>query len=290
MFDPKLTLSTGFERLGEVLDGRQSILPPDHPLIAELKRIRAIRQRLYDEHAIYTHQTSWGPFDSLSSRATEEHKDLFDLLKPSDDLDATLHPFQSERYSMRTKSLGSCFFEAVSNAFLHGSSNGIVLTTFIGRNGQLSVIYQEDPGPDMNQALGKSQGGLSSQYSSGKYARGFGMDKFATEEHEFVWHADLGSGYAALIFAPSTKPVEERPPAPEPSTPEWRPKAGTLDEKLWKALLNCEAGTGDPRVYYAHFFVEDGLTLKQALAKMHPQVVQDFNDNLDGFLHPENYE
>ena len=97
------------------------------------------------------------------------------------------------------------------------------------------------------------------------------------------------SAYAVLLFAPADgELIDWSTPLPADSfrTP-WRPEPNTRDARLWNALVNCEAETADPRVFYADFFKDDGLSLEAALAQMDPRVKELFEINVRGFLGEE---
>jgi hypothetical protein len=284
MFDPTLTIDSGIERLGEVLDGRAIELPPNHPVILYAQRYRAGMQYLIDNGQMFN-----GSFGlQLSLHASRNSQALYEQIKkdPADELLA-LAPLRFRSAILAHSSVR----EAILNVLDHGSSEGCSFRHLVGSGGEFFVIAQETAGPPLERILLNQQNGTLSNYLSGSVKRGCGFRNLASSQNVHVWYASPleDHSYALLIFAPTDGEVLDSQnllpiPTATPTPVKWSPKPGTLDARLWDALVNCDAGIADPLVYYADFFRNQGLSLEEALLKMDPRVQALFEMNVEGIL------
>lgn len=285
MFDPTLTIESGIERLGEIVDGRAIELPADDPVLIRAQRSRRAVQILFDRMMVVTHGI-WG--FSLKRFADPDSAALYEEVKCGDDHHWIL-PLTPVRFQ---SSVGAyqAVREVILNAIEHGGARGISFRQLVGTSGELFVVAQGVPGPALEPILERQQTVGLSNYFSGKQLRGCGFRALAQCE-DSIWYASpLGdSSYAFLIFAPADVELidVQAPPPPDQFRIRWRPEPNTLDARLWNALVDCRAETADPRVYYANFFAAENLSLDAALAQMDPRVRELFEINVRGFLGEE---
>jgi len=291
MFDPSLTFENGLDRIGEVLDFRMVEIEPNDPIFERTRQISAAWQTLFDENAL-SGNGSAGIFGGhhLNS-GNDRHKQLWTLVDIPVSIDEeVLLRAGKQRYMSADIYARVVIREAILNALEHGSGGKFSLLHLVGRNGEFLVVGQEKAGPSLEESVEKHSDGKLTNYFVGNQMRGCGLRSFAMNKQTHVWYTDLQPGYALLIFAPLTGTVvdfDEEFPAQPPHPANWRPEPGSLGERLWYALVNCEAELADPRVYYADLFREQGMSLEEALGKMEPQVRKLFELNVRGFLGEE---
>lgn len=288
MFDPSLTFENGLDRVGEVLDFRWVEIEPDDHIFERTRQVSAAWQALFDENALAGNGSA-GIFGGYHlGSGNDRHKQLWTLIDVPVSVDQeVLVRAGEQRYMSADIYACEVIREAILNALEHGRGGKISLLHLVGRDGEFVVVGQEKAGPALEETFQKHVDGKLANYFVGNQMRGCGLRSFAMSRVAQVWHADLQPGYALLIFAPSNGRVvdlKEEIPVFPPHPANWRPEPDSLGERLWHALVNCKAELADPRIYYADFFLEQGLSLDEALQRVEPQVRKLFELNVSGFL------
>lgn len=208
MFDPQLTIESGIDRLGEIVDGRQINLLPNDPLFEKVREYRKAIQCLYDNDAIEIDALEVG---SISLIKPEFKNELEKVLPGGKSILATWYKTQaSTRYSCSAShDMINVFNEAFFNALEYGSEGGININHLVGRGGEFYSIEQKSPGPILEDVNEKFLAGKSLRFVNGKYPRGCGSYNFGASSCS-VWYANLDPGYATLIFDKSSGFLRDR--------------------------------------------------------------------------------
>lgn len=204
MFDPELTIESGIERVGEILDGRSIDVSPNDPIFNQIREYREALHILYENDAI---EVYLGGVELVKP----EFADLFEKVTPGGV--GVLEAWRRQQVRARYYSSGSAHFskvldEALMNAFEYGDADEINIRHLVGREGEFYVISQKTPGPAFEEIQEKHLSGESLRYKKGKYPRGYGFHDFA-ERPGSVWYVDLDPGYATLIFDKSSGYVHD---------------------------------------------------------------------------------
>lgn len=208
MFDPTLSIDSGIERLGEIVDGRQINLLPNDTLFKKVREYRKAIQCLYDNDAIEIDVLEGG---SISLIKPEFKDELEKVLPGGKSILATWYKTQaSTRYSCSTsRDMMNVFNEAFFNALEYASEGGLNINHLVGRKGEFYSIVQKSPGPVLEDANEKFLAGKSLRFVNAKYPRGCGSYNFGASSCS-VWYANLDPGYATLIFDQSSGFLRDR--------------------------------------------------------------------------------
>ena len=208
MFDSKLTIESGIDRLGEIVDGRQINVLPNDPIFEQVREYHKAIQCLYDNDAIEVDPFEGG---SISLLKPEFKNEMDKVLPGGKSILATWYKTQaSTRYSCSASSdMRNVFNEAFFNALEYGSEGGININHLVGRKGEFYSIVQVSGGPIMEDMRDTFVEGKSLRFVNTKYPRGCGSYNFGASSCS-VWYANLDPGYATLIFDKSSGYLHDR--------------------------------------------------------------------------------
>ncbi len=198
MFDPKLTIESGIDRLGEIVDGRQIEVKPDDTVFNSIREMRLNLQVLFDNDAVK--DLGLLGLDLQDDRFRNEYEKVFP--NGQSPLGRWWKAQQkTKKFSMMNLNSTRLLDAALMNVFEYASGQ-ISIRHLMGSNGEFYLLAQESDGPAFDEPMKKFLRGEDLKYLNGKQQRGVGFQNYAKSD-DSVWYADMNPGYATLIFAPT---------------------------------------------------------------------------------------